>query len=87
MMPPRFELVMGENPADRCRRDAGGAPGLHEGTRQFGAIPVGETPSTEFRALTGQLDQMDCDVGGKSPGGAPGALYLPGLVGPAGGNV
>jgi hypothetical protein len=78
---------MGENPADRGRRDAVGDPGLDEGTRQFGAIPLGETPSTEFRALTGQLDQMYGNVGGKSPGGAPGELYLPDLGGPAGGNV
>jgi len=86
-MPPGFELVMGENPADRGRRDAVGAPRLHEGTRQFGAIPLRETPSTEFRAFTGQLDEMHRHFGGKSPGGAPGELYLPDRVGPVGGTV
>src|SRR5215468_8534058 len=67
LMPPWFALVMSENPADRGRRDGLRDPRLDEGTRQCGAIPLGETPPTEVEALTGQLDQMDGNVGGKSP--------------------
>ena len=87
MMTPRFQFVMGENPADRGRGDAVGNPGLDEGTRQFSAIPLRETPATEVGPLTGQLDEMDSDFGGKSPGDAPSALYLPGPGDPVGGSV
>jgi hypothetical protein len=78
---------MGENPAHCGWRDALRDPSLDEGTRQFGTIPLGETPPTEVRAFTGQLDQMHSYFGGESPGGAPGELYLPALGGLAGGNV
>ena len=87
MMPPWFELVMGENPADGGWRDALRDPRLDEGTRQFRAIPLGETPATQLGALTSQLDQMDSHFGGKSPGGAPSALYRPARGNPAGGSV
>lgn len=87
MMPPWFEFVMGENPADRGRRDALRDARLEEGTCQFGAIPLGETPPAEFGALTGHLDQLHGNIGGKSPGGAPGELYLPDLGGPVGDSV
>src|SRR5262249_57207236 len=50
-MPPWFELVMSENPADRGRRDGLRDPRLDEGTRQLGAIPLGATPPTAARPV------------------------------------
>jgi hypothetical protein len=87
MMPPRFEFMMGENAAYRRGGNGLCDSRLDESTREFGAIPLRETPAAQLRPLTGQLDQMDSDLGGKSPGGAPGELYLRGLVDPVGGSV
>lgn len=87
MMSPRFELMMGEDTAYRGGGNGLRDPGLDEGAREFGAIPLRETPTTQVGPLTGQLDQMDRHFGGKSPGGAPGELYLPDLEGPVGGSV
>jgi hypothetical protein len=87
MMAPWFELVMGEKPTDRGRRDSLGDASLDEGTRQCGAIPWGETPSAQLRSFAGQLDEMDSDLGGKRPGDAPVGLGRPGHGGPVGGSV
>jgi hypothetical protein len=87
MMPPWFKLVMCQNTTDCGRGNRLCDPGLDKGTREFGAIPLGETPATQFGPLTGQLDQMDSYFGGESPGDVPGALYLQGRGDPAGGSV
>jgi len=53
MMPPWFQLVMRQNTTDCGREKHLCDPGLDEGTREFGAIPLGETPAAQFGPLTG----------------------------------
>jgi hypothetical protein len=75
MVPPGFQFVMLEDPADRLGRNVLDEPLLFQLAGQLDAVPLGERPAELIRSLAGQLDEMDRYGGGKRPAGAPGRMY------------
>jgi len=71
MMPPRFQLVVCENPLDGLGRNRLHPPVVHHLPGQCSTLPLRPGPSHHIGALTGDLDAIQRHRRGKKRAGGP----------------